>query len=538
MRIGVLINDLNHLLDWELRVIERMTEHPILKLDLLILDGRKVDKHQSKLTLGRFLLKIQTIMERKFFGIVDISNKEKIIDSLNKINRIFINPIRRGVIDLIRDGDAKNIKKHKLDLIIKLGFDIIVGQVTGLSKHGIWALFHSEESMNPIDVAGFWETTSKHSIVCVSLEQLTDKAETAYIIDKAFFNPYSSFARTNAHILEASISILFKHINKLISADSVSDLSIHNHSLNYKYPGFWHVLKYLFAFYIKAINELLSILDYRLFGTRYECWTLFLGEGELSDSTLANVKAISPPKNEYWADPFIYNYKNNTYILFENFSYSSKKAKISCGRLENNDLVDITDVLDLDYHLSFPNIFEVDNEIYLMPETGDNKRLEVYRCISFPDKWELYTTAFEGEVVKDPVFYTDEHGQRWLFISKSSGVNSTLDNELHIYQVDSIKLNKLKSHAQNPVIIDARTARNAGAIFNREGKIYRPSQANIDGIYGRALNMNTIDKLTLDDYQETRITTVYPDFRKGLMSMHHFHQLNHLFVIDAAYKRK
>ena len=81
-------------------------------------------------------------------------------------------------------------------------------------------------------------------------------------------------------------------------------------------------------------------------------------------------------------------------------------------------------------------------------------------------------------------------------------------------------------------------ARNGGAIFEYENEIYRPSQANIDGIYGRALNINRIEKLTINEYIEKTIVTTYPNFYKGLISMHHLHQANGLFVIDAAYKKK
>lgn len=538
MRIGILVKDPDCLLDWELLVIERIIEHPKLNLKLVIRDGRKNDRKQSRLNLGRTLLKIQTLLERKFFKIKTISHKLKIIDTLTNIKTIYIQPQKKGVIDIFKDKDVESIKEHKLDLVIKLGFDIIEGHIEDLSKHGIWALNHSENAIYPINIVGFWETVLKQSTICVTLERLTANAETGKLVDKAYFNRYSSFVKTNVHILEASISILFKNINSLISADYESNLSINNHELNYKYPDLLHVLKYLVDFYTKAINELISSVRYSFFGTRYECWTLILGKGDLLDSKLTNLKFISPHKNEFWADPFIFNYENSMYIFFENYNYSSKKGKISCGRIENGNLTDITDVLNLDYHLSFPNIFEDNNEIYLMPETGDNKRLEIYRCINFPSEWELYTTAFDGEEVYDPVIYADDKGLRWLFINKKSGVNSNRDNELYIYQVDSIELNELKPHAQNPVIIDSRVARNGGAIYKKNGKTYRPSQANIDGIYGRALNISTIDELTLDDYIETRITTVYPDFHEGLIATHHLHQFDDFFVIDAAYKRK
>ncbi len=201
-------------------------------------------------------------------------------------------------------------------------------------------------------------------------------------------------------------------------------------------------------------------------------------------------------------------------------------------------MIEITDVLEKDYHLSYPYIFKEREDIFLMPESSENKRLELYKCISFPHKWELYSTAFEGEIVADAFFYKDKTNTRWLFINKRVDPNTKMDGELYIYKVNSLDFKDIEPHKNNPVIINSQVARNGGAVFEFENEIYRPSQANIDGIYGRALNINKIKKLTIEEYQEERIVTVFPNFHKGLISMHHLHQINGLFVFDAAYRKK
>ena len=203
---------------------------------------------------------------------------------------------------------------------------------------------------------------------------------------------------------------------------------------------------------------------------------------------------VKLPKNEFWADPFLFKYQKEVYVFFENYSYKTKLGKISCGRIDNNKIVEVQDVLDLEYHLSFPFIFQESGDIYMMPETSQNKRLEIYKCVEFPTKWELFKTAFEGEIIKDAFFFDDKLSQKWLFLNKSSGPNTEVNSELFVYKVDSIQLNSIQPHKQNPVLIDARIARNGGSIFNLNGNIYRPSQNNTFGIYGRALNINKIEE--------------------------------------------
>ena len=48
--------------------------------------------------------------------------------------------------------------------------------------------------------------------------------------------------------------------------------------------------------------------------------------------------------------------------------------------------MEVSDVLVMDYHLSFPYVFKEDENIFLMPETSQNNRLEIYKCVDFPAK--------------------------------------------------------------------------------------------------------------------------------------------------------
>jgi len=119
----------------------------------------------------------------------------------------------------------------------------------------------------------------------------------------------------------------------------------------------------------------------------------------------------------------------------------------------------------------------------------------------------------------------------------NSGTNDYYNSELYIYKVDSLKLNEIIPHKKNPVIIDSRVARNGGAIFERDGKLYRPSQNNSNGTYGFGLNINEIIELNLHEYKENTLVSIAPNFKQGMISCHHLHQLDDYFVIDGAFKR-
>ncbi|MFS4491340.1 hypothetical protein [Maribacter sp. 2308TA10-17] len=550
MRIGILIKEFEALANWELRIVEGILKDPSLEIALLIQDGREGEDSpntfknrlkkliKSKNILGTLLFAFQRKIESKFFKEKLSVNKTTILEQLAKISVIKVTPERKGFLDIFGSDDVEKVKKYNLDIILRHEFNIIRGEILQASKYGIWSFHHADNSINRGGPPGFWEVALNQPSVGVTLQKLTPELDGGFVIDKAFFNRHWSYVQTSTLIFEASVSILFKNIKKLQNGEFSPTKSLVYFNPLYKIPKLGAIISYLFHFYSKVLGKVIAKINHKVFGIRYNCWTLFIGKGDFLNSTLFRLKPLKLPKNEFWADPFIFNHENNNYVFFENYEYDTAKGKISCGKIHKNELVDVVDVLDKDYHLSYPFIFKENDDIFLMPECSDNNRLEIYKCKKFPDQWELYTTAFEGEKVVDAFFYNDKSNTKWMFVNKQVGYDFPEFSELYIYKVHSSDLKDLEPHKDNPVIINSKVSRNGGAIFEYENEIYRPSQANIDGTYGRALNINKIEKLSIDTYEEKTILTAYPNFRKGLVAMHHLHQSNGLFVIDAAYRRK
>ncbi len=551
MRIGILIKDFEQLANWELRIIQEIINDKGLELVLLVQDGRKGDSSKNafsrrfpylfstKSILIKIIFKLQIGIEERFFHEDSMSScRNQITRYLKTIPIIKTRPQRKNFVDLFSLEDSNLIKGYNLDIILRHEFGIIRGEILNAAKYGVWSFHHGDNSINRGGPPGFWEIMLKEQYVGVTLQKLTPELDGGLVIDKAYFNLHWSFVKTRNLAFEASVSLLLKSINQLKNNNlNLKRSPIYFNPL-YKSPNMYFGLKYLGHFYYRLFRKILEKTSSFLFGTRFECWTLFLGKGEFLNSTLFRLKPIKSPRNEFWADPFLFRKNGAEYVFFENYSYKKKIGKISCGKIIEGKVTEVIDVLNLNYHLSFPFVIEEEGEIFLIPETSENARLEVYKCVQFPSQWQLYSTAFEGELVADTVYYKDKQGGRWLFMNKKVAPGTTLENELFIYKIDSLELKKIQPHSQNPVIIDSRVARNAGAIFEFNNEIYRPSQRNIEGVYGRALSINKIQKLTVDEYKETNELVVEPNFHKGLSAMHHMHQISGMFVFDAAYRRK
>lgn len=545
MKLGIFIKDFQQLEDWELKIIDRIRQIDTLELTVLIKDGRRTENAKknnflgspkSKTTLADKLLNNQISLEEKNRFKFRFSKRDAVLNYLGTIPSIYLMPERKEQIDCFDEEDFKRVKIYQLDLILKLEFGLIQGDIINAAKYGIWYLQHGDSATNKIGPLGLGEVVLNAPVIAATLARLTDQPTKGVILEKAFYRRYYSLTQNRFSIQRQSASIFIKNIKQqqrknLKIGTELIDLEATNQQ-----PSLSIILKYLGIHYWQELEGKLNRFLFRFFNIRNNCWTLFLGQGRFSNATLTELEPIALPKNEFWADPFLFVYKKETYVFFERYMYSQRRGKITCGKIKGDKLVEITDVLDLPYHLSYPFIFEEDNVIYMIPETCNNNRLEIYKCTNFPAQWELYTAAFEGQSIADTLYYKDEFNQRWLFLNKTS-LGKDHNTELHIFKIDSLKLNQIEAHQQNPVMIDARSARNAGAIFQENGRTIRPSQNNSYGIYGYGLNLNQITKLSLEEYEEKIIKQIKPDFKKGLNAVHHLHQIDGQFVIDGAFKR-
>ena len=547
LKIGILIRDIEKLENWECRILKGIIEHPNLELVLFIKDERdrmrSLGSRFKKIFLTpRVFFNVLFALQMKTESLVSIFKKKRTVDAAwiiaktKTVETIYLNPARDGCLDIFSEEDSAKIKAYDLDIILQHEFKIIRGDILKAARYGIWSYHHADNSVNRgAGPAGFWEIVNNEPFCCVTLLQLTPEFD-SIVIDKAWFNRNMSFYKNNNDLHENSVALLFKNINKLLNQDKIEiKKSLIYYNRFYKDPSLKYLLIYIFTFYFKIFmrifNKLLPI-------GRLNCWVLFFSKGNFLDSTLSKINPLSIPKKEFWADPFLYKHNNQLYVFFENYPYKTKRGKISVGKIAEMpdgeySVIDVQDVLDCEYHLSYPQIIEEDGEIFLMPETHQNKRLEIYRCTQFPYKWELYATSFEGEEIVDTTYFRDEKGDRWLLLNKGW----THDAELHIYKIDSLKLKDIIAHKLNPVLIDCRKGRNGGAIFKYENGYYRPSQINTHGIYGRGLQICKIKKLTLDEFEDEPVIEIEPNFRKGLIGIHHLHQLNDYFIFDGCYKR-
>jgi hypothetical protein len=188
-------------------------------------------------------------------------------------------------------------------------------------------------------------------------------------------------------------------------------------------------------------------------------------------------------------------------------------------------------VLERDYHLSYPLLFEWHGELYMIPESGDNRTVELYRCTDFPTGWEFVRNLMEGiEAYDSTVLH--QNGRWWIFANVVEERGASSWDELFLFHSESLLANEWIPHRLNPVVSDVRRARPAGAIIREEGRLYRPSQ-DCSVRYGYAVRINEITRLSVDEYEETESVSIVPDGSNHIIGTHTYARAGNLTVLDA-----
>ena len=136
--------------------------------------------------------------------------------------------------------------------------------------------------------------------------------------------------------------------------------------------------------------------------------------------------------------------------------------------------------------------------------------------------------------IKDVLALADctlaEIGGTWWMFANSPVPGASYWDELHLFHAPS-PIGPWTPHRLNPVVSDVRTARPAGALFQRGGAWYRPSQDSSGG-YGSATNIQRIVRLDEHHYEEATVARLLPQWQPGLTGVHTVNALGGLTVID------
>lgn len=240
---------------------------------------------------------------------------------------------------------------------------------------------------------------------------------------------------------------------------------------------------------------------------------------------------IIPNSIRYWAaDPFLFVYHGETYIFAELYDYITRKGGLGYCKWNGKCFDPWKKVISETYHLSYPCIFEHDGSIYILPESGANYELYLYRAIRFPDLWE-----------KDKVLRKDiKYGDTTPFVFEGFPYALAYDvKDKHHYKLILLDL----LNAENDKEVEhtqVNMSRPAGKFFANQDKNFRPAQ-NCVKEYGRGLIFYECEIIE-NVYSEKPILSITPQdlrYSKKITAdgIHTYNSTDSFEVIDIKTRR-
>jgi hypothetical protein len=269
---------------------------------------------------------------------------------------------------------------------------------------------------------------------------------------------------------------------------------------------------------------------------RLRQWLLLAGRCEsssLNAPDATSLQPIYPPDDAFWADPFCWSRDGRFFVFFEELPLAQRRGHISAIALasDGRPTGEPFRVLTEPYHLSYPFLFERDGELYMVPEKRAAKRVDLYRCVQFPEQWEYVRTLLDGMALADPTLF-EHDGRWWLFCAAASG-RMRVNESLVAFYADDPLSDRWVAHRGNPLVRDFSRGRPAGRVFRHDsGALLRPSQ-NCVRRYGYGLNLGEIVALSPTHYEERLVWHTNGVQGGGWRGLHHLDWHRGVIVMDA-----
>ena len=544
LKIGILLNSYD-LPAWQFSIVEELTLSDFAEISVVI---RNLERNSTILTRQcPFPYRVHQKADRLIFrGKNDYDRVRSIEFLIKNIPEICTGITINGKSDDFVQETLDEIRKYNLDIILKLGFGLPAGKILKIPRYGVWSYTMDNYGNEKEGISGYYEVVLKKPVTCSELAILKEEGEKNIIISNALESTcsYSMHLNRNRMFRRAALftSRAIKGIYNYGEIYLEKSCRKNNGEIPTKndqvpVPSFTgSVRNFAVALTVLAQKSIKKIFYSDPFN-----WILLFkieDKNDYRNNAFSDFNKLKPSKDKFWADPFIIKRGEKNYVFVEEFIYKKNKGHISVLELNNEgELLKVQTLIEKPYHMSYPFIFESAGILYMIPETGGNKTIDLYKCVGFPGDWVYVKNIMSKLNAVDTTLF-NYNGKWWLF-TVIDEINNSLDGspELFLFFTDDILSDNWISHPLNPVVSDIRIARPAGKLFIQDGKIYRPSQDS-SARYGEAFNINQVLTLTETDYEEVLVKKVVPDWDKNLNGTHTFNFDKDFTIIDAYSFRK
>jgi hypothetical protein len=533
LKLGLLLDSFNAPA-WVNDVIQRIVNNDSCDFALVVLNeeaGKTNKKNINTCVYSIFNQIDERIFAKKPDPFIPKNIKEILID----VPYIKVHPQKKGNAWILSDKDATIIRDYQLDILLRFGFENLRCDSLDVSKYGTWFYYHGDDRVKRGGPPGFWEVVENWP-----------ETSSAIIAEGGEFSPYRilfrsqlityplSPARHRSYYFWATTSFLSRQIELLqkIGKDKyweqteIFQTTSFSEIRTYQAPSNIQAIIPIGKIVTKLIKEYIQRLLY------IDQWFLLFSLTQHTFDNFSKFIEIRPSKGKFWADPHVIRANGSYFIFIEEFICTEGKGHISVIELDDlGNWKAPVKVLEKDYHLSYPFIFEWEDKYYMVPESRANKTIDLYECVEFPYKWNFKQCLMDNISAVDTTLF-HYRNKWWLFSAIAENEAAAPNVELFLYFTDNLFSGDWKAHPQNPIISDVKSARPAGDLFIKDGKLYRPSQ-DCSKTYGYGFDLNEVVILSETEYSERKTISIRPNWDKKIRGTHTYANCNNLTIIDA-----
>ncbi len=438
----------------------------------------------------------------------------------------------------ISAADLAEIRRRDLDVLLRFCTAVPRGELLGAARYGVWSYHFGADDRPRGGAPYFTELAEQAPTRPAQLEVLDDDPSQGLVLCQSIFGrqkgPLLAKYR-EAPIWESTHFVLWKlHDLHELGWDHVRShgqphVPAARTAGTARTPTTLEMTRFLGARVALTAENRLKGQSFQQ--TRWKIGlrrTKTLIPDAKDPADLSGFRLLDAPPDHYWADPFLIEHGGATFLFYEDFDRRRTEGVIGRAEVLPDGTLGPAEVcLDAGYHLSFPFVFEHDGEVFMLPESLANGTVTLYRARRFPDEWVQEKVLFRGNAFDTSLFHDGSHFYFFTALCDRDhrGMKALL------FVADSLT-GDWRLHPENPLSSDARNARNAGAVFRHEGRLFRPAQ-DCGPHYGYAFSLQEIVTLSPDRYEERLFSTIDPEHLPiPAQSVHTYNHCRDIEVID------
>ncbi len=458
---------------------------------------------------------------------------------LEPLPSLSITPEQKGSRQYFPEESISDLRERNLDVLVRFGFGILDGEVLTVPKYGIWSFHHGDSSRLRGTPPGLWELIERHPHSGAVLQRLSPKLDGGQILARGSYPTVSglSAARNRlapywgtSELLLVALWRLQRGTCKSAKLQVLPSPEYTGKQPVYRIPGNRTMSSWLMSSLWSGLSRRLTRRSPQ--DQEYQV-ALRRHGGESSENTIQRPSAFSlvpNPVGHFLADPCIVFRDGQHWLFYEDYDWSRRLGSVCVAAIEpDGSIRDARVVLSTPYHLSFPHVFALGDDMFMIPETKGREQIVLFRARRFPDEWVEEAVLLDQAAVDTCVHQQDGH---WFMFT--SVVESRSQACAHVLLQSTTLTSGWSLHPAAVLSTELNGIRSAGPLFRDAGRLIRPVQGVVHG-YGTGLELREVTALTSDQFSERSLAQL--PIQQGYAGGHSYTRAGEWEAIDQTWFR-